>query len=143
MLYRDHPNYPLNEDWLFFQTVEENQKVTFDITTAPLSDWEERRSLLIGAGDAPDIISVTYPGQEAPFVASGAILPISDYIDLMPNFQDKVERWGLEAEIDTLRQADGKYYMLPGLYEQMRFDYSIALRFDVLCLLYTSDAADE
>jgi len=40
MLYRDHPNYPLNEDWLFFQTVEANQKVTFDITTAPLSDWE-------------------------------------------------------------------------------------------------------
>jgi len=132
MLYRDHPNYPLNEDWLFFQTVEANQKVTFDITTAPLSDWEERRSLLIGAGDAPDIISVTYPGQEAPFVASGAILPISDYVDLMPNFQDKVERWNLGPEIDTLRQADGKYYMLPGLYEQMRYDYSIALRFDVL-----------
>ncbi len=132
MLYRDHPNYPLDEDWLFFQTVEENQKVTFDITTAPLSDWEERRSLLIGAGDAPDIISVTYPGAEAPFVASGAILPVSDYLDLMPNFQDKVERWGLEAELDTLRQADGKFYMLPGLYEQMRYDYSIALRIDVL-----------
>lgn len=132
MLYRDHPNYPLNPEWLLFTHLEEQNNVTFDMTTAPLSDYEQRRSLLIGAGDAPDVISVTYPGQEAQFVASGAILPMSDYIDLMPHFQDKVEKWDLQDELDTLRQEDGKFYMLPGLYEQLRYDYSVALRTDVL-----------
>ncbi|NCT91260.1 extracellular solute-binding protein [Cellulomonas sp. APG4] len=132
LLYRDHPNYPLDEDWLFFQEVEERNNVTFDITTAPLSDWDQRKGVLIGAGDAPDVISVTYPGQEAQFVASGAILPISDYVELMPHFQDKVEKWDLAAELDTLRQEDGKYYMLPGLYEALRYDYTIGLRTDLM-----------
>lgn len=131
LLYRDHPNYPLDEDWLFFQELEENQNVTFDLVNVPLSDWEQRRSLLIGAGDAPEIIPVTYPGQETPFVAGGAILPVSDYLDHLPNFVDKVERWGLQDEIDNLRQEDGKFYLLPGLHEQPKPQYSFAIRKDL------------
>ena len=132
LLYRDHPNYPLDEDWLLFDEVAERNNVSFDITTAPLSDWAQRRSLLIGAGDAPAIIPVTYASEEAPFVASGAILPVSDYVGLMPNFQDKVESWGLEEEIDTLRQEDGKYYLLPGILETVRPDYTLGMRIDQL-----------
>ena len=37
----------------------------------------------------------------------------------MPNFQDKVAKWNLKADLDTLRQADGKYYLLPGLHENV------------------------
>ncbi|WP_432572708.1 ABC transporter substrate-binding protein [Kineococcus sp. SYSU DK005] len=132
LLYRDHPNYPNNPDWLFYKTLAEQHGVTLEPTLAPLSDWEQRRSLVIGAGDAPDFIPVTYPGAETPYVASGAILAVSDYLDLMPNFQDKVAKWGLEDEIDTLRQEDGKFYLLPGLLENLRPDYTPALRTDVL-----------
>ncbi|WP_298456169.1 extracellular solute-binding protein [uncultured Cellulomonas sp.] len=131
LLYRDHPNYPLQESWPFLQHLEQDHNVTFDITTAPLSDWESRRSLLIGAGDAPCIIPVTYPGQENQFVASGAILPVSDYVEYMPNFQAKVEEWELDPELDTLRQEDGKYYLLPGILEELRYDYTLAVRNDV------------
>ncbi|MFC7455913.1 extracellular solute-binding protein [Brachybacterium sp. GCM10030267] len=132
MLYRDHPAYPLNEDWLVLTTTEERNNVTFAMTTAPLSDFEQRRSLLVGAGDAPSVIPVTYPGQESQYVASGAILPVSDYLDLLPNFQQKVADWGLEKEIDSLRQEDGKFYMLPGLLQSARPDYTVGLRMDVL-----------
>ncbi|WP_298802337.1 extracellular solute-binding protein [uncultured Pseudokineococcus sp.] len=132
LLYRDHPNYPNDPDWLFYQTLEEEHGVTLETTLAPLSDWEQRRSLVIGAGDAPDFIPVTYPGQEAPYVASGAILPVSDYVELMPNFQAKVEEWGLEEEIDSLRQEDGKFYLLPGLLQDLRPDYTVGIRTDVL-----------
>ncbi len=132
MLYRDHPNYPIKDDWLLLSHIKDTNKVSFDITSAPLSDYEQRRSLLIGAGDAPDIITVTYPGQEAQFVSSGAILPASDYVQYMPNFQQKVKEWGLEADLDTLRQDDGKYYLFPGIYENMRYDYSLSIRTDVL-----------
>ncbi len=131
LLYRDHPNYPLKEDWPFLTHLEQDNKVTFDMTTAPLSDYEQRRSLLIGAGDAPHIIPVTYPDQESQFVASGAILPVSDYVEHMPNFQDKVERWELGPELDQLRQEDGKYYLLPGILENIRPDYTPAIRTDV------------
>ncbi len=132
LLYREHPAYPLNEDWLLLQTLEEKNKVTFNFTSAPLSDWDQRRALLIGAGDAPHMIPVSYPGQEAQYVASGALLPVSDYLDLLPNFTEKVEEWGLEKEIDTLRQEDGKFYLLPGLLQSPRPDYTVGIRTDVL-----------
>src|SRR5690625_5127607 len=71
LLYRDHPYYPLQ-------------------------DWDEKKALLISAGDAPEIISVTYPGQETQFVSGGAILPISDYFEYLPNFRQKGEDWALQ-----------------------------------------------
>ncbi|NED99536.1 ABC transporter substrate-binding protein [Phytoactinopolyspora halotolerans] len=131
-LYNEHPNYPLKDDWLFWEELEERTNVTLDTTVVPLSDYEDKRSLLIGSGDAPLIMPKTYPGQEEPFVSSGAILPVSDYVDLMPNFQAKVEQWGLEDNLDTLRQEDGKYYVLPGLHEAPWQDYTVAMRMDVL-----------
>ena len=131
VLYRDHPNYPLNEDWLFFSELADTNKVSFDLTSAPLSDWDAKKSLIISAGDAPDLIPVTYSGQETQFVSGGALLPISDYVQYMPNFQKKVEDWDLQPYIDNLEQADGKYYMLPGLYESPQPQYSIAIRQDV------------
>lgn len=131
VLYRDHPNYPLNKDWLFFTHLADNNKVSFDLTSAPLSDWDAKKSLVISSGDAPDLIPVTYSGQETQFVSGGALLPISDYVQYMPNFQQKVKDWDLQPYIDNLTQADGKYYMLPGLYQSPQPQYSIAVRQDV------------
>lgn len=131
LFYRDHPNYPVQNDWLVLTALEDNQNVSFDLVSAPLSEWDQRKSLVIGAGDAPDIISVTYPGQEVSFVAGGAILPASDFVQYMPNYMDKVERWGLEEDLDQLRQEDGKYYLFPGFREQPRPEYSFAIRKDI------------
>ncbi len=138
-LFSDHPNYPLKDDWLLWSEIAKRANVTLDPTIVPMSDYEQKRSLLIGAGDAPMIIPKTYPGQEIPFVSSGAILPVSDYIDLMPNFKDKVAKWHLEPELDTLRQQNGKYYLLPGLHEAVWQDYTIAFRTDELQRLGLSE----
>jgi putative aldouronate transport system substrate-binding protein len=132
MLYNNHPNYPLKDDWLFWSELNKRTNVKLDNVAVPLSDYEQKRSVLIGAGDAPFIIPKSYPHQEDPFVSSGAILPVSDYIDLMPNFKDKVAKWNLQPEINTLRQEDGKYYLLPGLHERSWQDYSLAIRTDIL-----------
>lgn len=132
MLFSDHPNYPLQEDWLLFEEIEKRTNVTFDITAVPMSDYEQKRSLLISSGDAPYIIPKTYPGQEAPFVSSGAILPVSDYLHLMPHFQDTVEKYGMEPYLEGLRQDDGKFYLLPGMHENVWPDYTLAMRKDIL-----------
>ncbi|QAY69868.1 extracellular solute-binding protein [Xylanimonas protaetiae] len=125
LMYRDHPNYPVKEDWEFFTALKANQNVSFTRTDIPLSDWDNKRALLFGAGDFPDITSVMYPGQESQFVASGALLPVSDYLQYMPNFSDKVEKWGLSGELDALRQSDGKFYLLPGLREVPDVQYTV------------------
>ncbi|HEX6195352.1 MAG TPA: extracellular solute-binding protein [Jiangellaceae bacterium] len=131
LLYRDHPNYPYQEDWLILETLEQEHNVTFDTVNVPLSDWNDRRNLLLGAGDAPELVPSIYAGDEDQFVAGGALLPVSDYLDYLPNFWDKVQKWGLEAEIDNLRQEDGKFYILPGLHELNNPQYTFAYRADL------------
>ncbi len=132
ILYNDHPDYPYKADWLLWSELEKRTNVKLAPTTVPASDYEQKRSLLLSAGDAPLIIPKTYPGQESAYVASGAVLPVSDYLDLMPNLQAKVKKWKLEPELDTLRQEDGKFYVLPGLHEEVWPDYTLVMRTDVL-----------
>lgn len=132
ILYNNHPSYSLKEDWLFWSELTKRTNVKLEPVAVPLSDYEQKRSLLIGAGDAPLIIPKTYHPQEDPFVSSGAILPVSDYIDLMPNLKDKIAKWNLKPEMNTLLQQDGKSYLLPGVHEKPWQDYSIAVRTDVL-----------
>ncbi|MGN9844445.1 ABC transporter substrate-binding protein [Nonomuraea sp. H19] len=132
VLYNNHPVYPLKDDWLFWQELTKRTNVTLKPVAVPLSDYEKKRGLLVGSGQAPLIIPKTYHPSEEAFVSSGAILPVSDYLDLMPNFKDKVAKWKLEPELDTLRQSDGRFYLLPGLHEAAWADYSLAIRTDIL-----------
>lgn len=131
ILFSDQPAYPYKKDWMLFQEITKRTGVTLQPTIVPMSDYSQKRSLLISSGDAPLVIPKTYPGEEASFVSSGAILPVSDYIDMMPNFKDKVEKWGMEKELDGLRQEDGKYYVLPGLHEEVWPDYTLLVRTDI------------
>lgn len=130
-MYNDAAWYAYKDDWLLWSEITKRTNVTLDSTVVPMSDYNQKRSLLISSGDAPLIIPKTYPGQESPYVSSGAILPISDYVEYMPNFLDKVKKWDLQAEIDNLRQEDGKYYLLPGLHEEVWPDYTLAVRTDI------------
>ena len=130
-MYQDAAWYAYKKDWLLWDEITKRTNVTLDTTIVPMSDYTQKRSLLISSGDAPLIIPKTYPGQETPFVSSGAILPISDYVEHMPNYLDKVEKWNLQSEIDNLRQSDGKYYVLPGLHEEVWPDYTLVIRNDI------------
>ena len=128
----NNANYPMKDDWLFWSELTKRTNVKLEPVAVPGSDYEQKRSLLIGAGDAPLIIPKTYHPSENAFVSSGAILPVSDYLDMMPNLKDKIEKWSLKPEIDSLRQEDGKFYLLPGLHEKAWQDYSLIFRTDVL-----------
>ena len=131
ILWTDWPELPIKDSWKLFDEIEKRTNVTLEPTNIPFSDATEKRSLLISAGDAPDIIPLVYTGEDAPFVSSGAVLPMSDYVDLMPNFQKYVEEWDLGEMIDNLRQDDGKYYMVPGLQEVSVPVFSMIIRKDV------------
>lgn len=131
MLWTDWPETPITDDWEIFDEIEKRTGVTLDLTHIPFSDATEKRSLLISAGDAPSVIPLVYTGEEAPFVSSGAVLPMSDYVQYMPNFQKYVKEWDLGDMLERLKQADGKYYMLPGLQEVSVPTFSLVIRKDV------------
>ncbi|MEU3254567.1 extracellular solute-binding protein [Streptomyces sp. NPDC006997] len=132
VLHNDNPTYPMKDGWLFWKELTRRTGITLKPVNVPLSDYEKKRSLLIGAGDAPLLIPKTYHPSEVAFVSSGAILPVSDYTHLMPHFQDTVKKWNLAPELDSIRQSDGRFYLLPGLHEKAKSGYSLALRTDVL-----------
>lgn len=142
VLFSDHPNYPLKKDWLLWSELTKRTNVTLEPTVVPMSDYEQKRSLIVGAGKAPMIIPKTYPGQEEAFVSSGAILPVSKYLDLMPNLSEKIDKWELEANFEGLRQADGEFYVLPGVHEDVWQDYTVAIRTDVMDELGLEDPKD-
>jgi multiple sugar transport system substrate-binding protein/putative aldouronate transport system substrate-binding protein len=131
LLWTEWPDLPITDTWQFFTEIENRTKVKLEITTIPFSDATEKRSLLISAGDAPTVIPLVYTGEENSFVSSGALLPISDYVEHMPHFQKYVEEWDLGGMIDNLKQADGKYYMLPGLQEVSVPVFTLIIRKDV------------
>ncbi|MEU4484750.1 extracellular solute-binding protein [Streptomyces purpurascens] len=132
VLHNNNPVYPMKGGWLFWKELTKRTGVTLKPVDVPLADYEKKRSVLIGAGDAPFLIPKTYHPSEVAFVSSGAVLAISDYVKLMPNFRDKVRKWKLEPELDSIRQSDGKYYLLPGLHEKVKSGYSLSLRTDIL-----------
>lgn len=128
-----NPGYPYKADWPFFGELTKRTNVKFDATVIPLSDYNQKRDVMVGAGNAPMIIPKTYHPSEEAYIAGGAILPVSDYVELMPHLQDKIKRWNLQPDIEAqLAQADGKWYLLPGLHEDVWLDYSLGIRTDIL-----------
>lgn len=132
MLFSDNAAYPYKDNWAFFKTLQEKANVKLDLTVVPMSDYNSKRSVLISAGKAPEIIPKTYPGTEDQYVTSGQILPVSDYVNQMPNYSKAVADWKLQNDLKTITQGDGKYYILPGLHESYIQDYSMAIRTDIL-----------
>lgn len=131
LLYRNHSNYPVQDGWMIFSQLQANQNVTFTRTDIDLADWQTKRGLYITADSSePEVMPVFYSGEETQYVSSGALLPISDYVQYMPNFEKDLQDFGLSSYLDTKRQADGKYYQLPGLMQIANLQYSIIVRDD-------------
>ena len=70
VLYNNHPNYPLKEDWLFWTELKSRTNVSLDKVSVPLSDYNQKRSLLIGAGDGRYLAWTTNSGGYSTLNAS-------------------------------------------------------------------------
>ncbi|AOZ93416.1 sugar ABC transporter substrate-binding protein [Paenibacillus crassostreae] len=129
MMYSDHENYPYKEDWRLWSAIQEKTNVTFDLSTTARTEYENQKSLLVNSGDAPYIIPKTY--DESAFVASGQIVSVSDWVQYMPNYMKAVKDWGMEEDLKAKLKEDGKYYVLPGMWEVAGGGYSYIIRKDV------------
>lgn len=129
MMYSDHENYPYKKDWRLWSAIQEKTNVTFDLSITARTEYENQKSLLINSGDAPYIIPKTY--DESAFVATGQIVPVSDWVQYMPNYMKAVKDWGMEEDLKAKLKEDGKYYVLPGMWEIAGGGYSYIIRKDV------------
>lgn len=132
MLWTDWPGAPVQDSWEVFEEIRRRTNVTIEIVTVPFRDAAAKRSLLISAGDAPDLLPHVFPGEEAAFGANGAVLEIGAHEDQMPHYRHLLGEWGLRDAVDRLRLADGGYYLLPELQEVSVPTFSLLARSDVL-----------
>ena len=129
MMFSDHENYPYKEDWRIWSAIQEKTNVSFDLNLIARTDYEDKKSVLVNSGDSPYIIPKTY--DESKYVTGGQVVAVSDWVQYMPNYQKCVQDWGLLDDLKSKLQADGKYYVLPGLWESADAGYSFIIRKDV------------
>lgn len=134
LLFRELAETPWQDDWLMVQRLYEMTGVNLASNTTAIlhDDFATQRQLLIATGNAPELMPFIY-GQDIPqFVAGGAMLPLNDYFQHMPHFRALLDEWDLHEEFEHLRQPDGNFYMLPGMQEDTRVRFTVAMRKDIL-----------
>lgn len=133
MFFNDNDAYPIKDSWRsgdgVFAQIEAKTGVKLDIEIVNNASYTDRLNLAIASGDAPYIIPKVY--SEGAYVTGGGIVPVSDYVQYMPNYLYMLNTYDLQAEVDTMRQEDGKYYRLAGLKETALQDYTLLLRDDI------------
>lgn len=132
ILYRDHPSYPVNNDWRFWNDLTELTNVSFERTDVANAEHQQMFNLIMSSGEAPEILPRINRVWGQPFIASGSLLRISDYLDYMPHFKARADEWGLWDEINALRDVDGNLYFLPGMYEKIWHNHGLLIRTDII-----------
>lgn len=132
MYFSDASWYPMVDTWKtegVFKKIEDLTNVHLEVIAYDSNDYINNVTLDINAGDAAYIIPKIY--DESAFVDGGAIVPISQYVQYMPNYVDFYNTYGMQADLKTITKSDGNYYRLPGMWEAPMPDYSIVIRKDI------------
>ena len=135
LYYSDNATLPYQEDWLTVKTIEEMYNVDLTFEAIPIADYATKVStaLNVGGNAVPDVILYqTTTGENASLALNGALVPVSDHSDWTPNFNARVEEFGLTDAINARKLSDGKLYYLPSLTDIPFYDGGLILRQDYL-----------
>lgn len=132
--YSDNATLPFQEDWLAITEAEKLFNVDFEFEVIPIADYATKVSLALNTGtNAPDVILYqSTKGENASLALNGALVPISEYSEFTPNFNARVEEFGLTEIVNDLSLADGKRYYMPSLFDVPFYDGGLILREDFL-----------
>ena len=132
MMFNDNPAYPMKDTWQtegIFKAIEEATNVHLELTIVDNANYTDKVSLAVSSGDSPYIIPKVY--DEKAYVTGGGVVPVSDYVQYMPNYSAFVEEYSMQPDLETITQSDGKYYRLPGMKETCLQDYTLLIRKDI------------
>lgn len=134
MYYSDNATLPFKPDWLTVKTIQERYNVDISFEVIPIADYQTKVSLALNTGtNAPDVILYqSIKGENISLAMNGAIVPISDYSEWTPNFNARVEQFGIQEDVAMLGLADGKTYSLPALFDKPFYDGGLIMREDFL-----------
>jgi putative aldouronate transport system substrate-binding protein len=102
-------NYPTEFDGTYyFPTILERTNARINIDWRVADNYATQLATVLASGKLPDIINAG-PNGITNLVSEGAIIPLDDYMDLIPNIVAAVG----ENRMDKWREADGHIYAIP------------------------------
>ncbi|HML45734.1 MAG TPA: extracellular solute-binding protein [Clostridia bacterium] len=123
----DNSNQPMKTDSLVLDELYKRTGVKLSVEAIPGSDFATKTKTLIATNSMPDILYDTY--DVADFAGTGVFLPISEYLDVMPNLSAL-----FEAQPDLKKlYIEGVLYTIPVLGRNVyRMGRSPMIREDLL-----------
>jgi putative aldouronate transport system substrate-binding protein len=101
-------NQPFPKDNPILAEIKKRLGVNVDLQLVT-SDYEAKCAALIGSDDMPDVMVVARAETAVAFAGSGSFLCVSDYYNVMPNYQDRMK---LDVNYQRVGTAEGKFYYL-------------------------------
>lgn len=132
MMYDDNPSYPFNASWPVLEQFQKLANVKLDIQPTPDADYQNKLKIVLSSGSAPDLVSYVEHPVYMEFAQTGVFLPISDYLDKLPNLKQKLDQYGMAEELDNWTLKDGKLYGLPFMFESAMYNTAPVIRVDLL-----------
>ncbi|MFE5319422.1 extracellular solute-binding protein [Paenibacillus sp. NPDC056579] len=132
MLYSDNPAYPFNKDWRVLKEMTARSGVNLDIQAVPESDYQSKVRIVLSSDKIPDMVTTVRQATIMEFAPNGTLLPISDYMDKLPNLKKKIEEYKIQEELDNWKPKDGKLYVLPFMNEAALYNRAPLIRSDLL-----------
>ena len=115
MVTSSHASWPYKEDWVVWDYIEEATGAKLEVNAIPNEDFTTKVNLLLASPDTlPDILSGWSKTDVDAHTSSGAFVPLSDNMDLMPNFSaylDSVGEDAAEVLVAERTSSDGKMYV--------------------------------
>ena len=132
--YPDSSTAPFKEDWLALQEVAKLANAEVTIEAIPEGEYSTPVNLALDTQEnCPDVIMFQeIYGGKISLCMNGGVVPISEYSEWTPNFNATAEKMGLTDQVNALKLADGKRYILPSLHESLEYSGGLILRADYL-----------
>lgn len=130
----DSSTAPFQEDWLALQEVAKLANAEVTIEAIPEGDYRTPFNLALDTQEnCPDVIMFQeIYGSKASLCMNGGVVAISDYPEWTPDFNATAEKMGLVDQVNNLKLADGKRYIMPSLHESLEYSGGLILRADFL-----------
>lgn len=128
LLRPEHPSQPVKQDTPVIRAIANKTGVKLQVESVPQTGYNDKKRALIATNNIPDVIQVVQADLNE-FAKTGIFLPISDYLDRMPNFKKVMQD---NPEIKRL-YVDGKLYGLPAVVQNnLQYGKAPVIRTDIL-----------
>lgn len=123
----DNPSQPMTTDNLIIEEIKKRTGIEISVEAIPGADFAEKQKTMIMTNNMPDILYDTYDVPD--YAPNGVFAPVSDYLDVMPNFSALLEA---TPEFKKLYIGDKLYYLPVMGRDIYRFGRSPMIRQDYL-----------